>query len=67
MKGVSEYKESVVHFAKDVGLEIQKITWPSRSETTKSALAVLIISGIFAIFLSFVDYVFSVVVGSILS
>ncbi len=67
MKGVSEYKESVVHFAKDVGLEIKKITWPSRSETTKSALAVLIISGIFAIFLSFVDYVFSVVVGSILS
>jgi len=67
MKGVSEYKESISHFAKDIGLEIKKITWPSRGETIKSSLAVLIISGIFAVFLSLVDYIFSVIVGSILS
>jgi len=67
MKNINEYRESVGHFAKDIELEIKKITWPTRSETVKSTIAVLTISGIFALFLSLADYLFSMLIGSILS
>ena len=67
MKDINEYRESVSHFAKDIELELKKITWPTRSETMKSTIAVLTISGIFALFLSLADYLFSLIIGSILS
>ncbi len=66
MKDINEYRESTTRFVKDIELEIKKITWPSRSETTKSTIAVITISGVFALFLSLSDYLFSVVIGSIL-
>ena len=67
MKDINEYREEVGRFAKDVEQELKKITWPTRAETIKSTIAVLVISGLFALFLSFADYVFSILIGSILS
>ena len=67
MKDIHEYREEIQHFAKDRQQEIKKITWPTRSETVKSTIAVITISGIFALFLSLADYLFSMIIGSILS
>lgn len=54
-------------FAKDIESEAKRITWPSRQETVKSTLAVIVISAIFASFLGVVDYAFSWVIRQILS
>ena len=67
MKNFNEYKESILTFSKDINLELKKISWPNRSETIKSTIAVLTISGIFALFLAACDYVFSMIFGAILS
>jgi len=67
MKNFNEYRETVTTFSKDINIELKKISWPNRSETIKSTIAVLTISGIFSLFLSLTDYVFSMIFGSILS
>jgi preprotein translocase subunit SecE len=54
-------------FAKDIESEAKRITWPSRQETVKSTLAVVVISAVFASFLGVVDYLFSWVIRLILS
>ena len=67
MKNFNEYRETVTTFSRDINIELKKISWPTRSETIKSTIAVLVISGIFALFLSACDYVFSMIFGAILS
>jgi len=67
MKNFNEYTETVTTFSKEINIELRKISWPNRSETIKSTIAVLTISGIFSLFLSLTDYVFSMIFGSILS
>ncbi len=67
MKNFNEYRETVTTFAHDINIELKKISWPTRAETIKSTIAVLTISGIFALFLSACDYVFSMIFGAILS
>ena len=67
MKNFNEYRETVTTFARDINIELKKISWPTRAETIKSTIAVLTISGIFALFLSGCDYVFSMIFGAILS
>ncbi len=67
MKNFSEHKETVITFVKEIKIELGRISWPNRAETIKSTIAVLTISGIFALFLSACDYVFSMIFGAILS
>ena len=67
MDRIKEFSTSVAQFGKDIESETKRITWPSRQETIKSTLAVIVISAIFASFLGLVDYVFSWVIKLILS
>jgi len=67
MSKVERAKEEITHFAKDVELEVKRITWPTRNEAIKSTVAVVIISGLFALFFAVTDYLFSLAIGSILS
>lgn len=67
MDRIREFNASVAQFTKDIESEAKRITWPSRQETIKSTLAVIVISAIFATFLGLVDYVFSWVIKLILS
>ncbi|MFI5323269.1 MAG: preprotein translocase subunit SecE [Thermodesulfobacteriota bacterium] len=67
MDKIREFNASVAQFTKDIESEAKRITWPSRQETIKSTLAVIVISAIFATFLGLVDYVFSWVIKLILS
>ncbi len=67
MKKFRELSAETTQFAKDIESEAKRITWPSRPEAVKSTLAVIVISGVFAAFLGFVDFIFSMAVKLILS
>lgn len=67
MDRLNKLSADTAQFARDVESEAKRITWPSRQETIKSTLAVVVISTIFATFLSVVDYLFSWVIRMILS
>lgn len=67
MSKITDTKEEITSFAKDVELEVKRITWPTRNDAIKSTVAVVVISGIFAAFFAIADYFFSYVIGTILS
>lgn len=59
-------KSSPIEFFKQVKAEAQKVTWPSRKETTASTIAVFIMVIIASLFLFFADQVLAFAVGLIL-
>ena len=67
MDRLKNLSSDTAQFARDIESEAKRITWPSRQETIKSTLAVVVISAIFASFLGAVDYLFSWVIRIILS
>ncbi len=66
MNAVGSVVDRTVRFAKNVELEMKRITWPSFQETVRSTLAVIAISIILAAFLGLVDLGFSFVVRLVL-
>ncbi|MEE9215317.1 MAG: preprotein translocase subunit SecE [Thermodesulfobacteriota bacterium] len=63
---IKNISDQTIDFFKDVEVEAKRITWPSRNEAIKSTLAVVFISAIFASFLGLIDFVFSLVVKSLI-
>lgn len=60
-------KSSPIEFFRQVKAEAQKVTWPSRKETTASTIAVFIMVVIASVFLFFADQILAYFVGLILS
>jgi preprotein translocase subunit SecE len=58
--------KSPVEFFRQVKVEVRKVTWPSREETTVSTIAVFIMVFIAAMFLFAADQVMSLLVHWIL-
>jgi len=56
----------VVYF-RQVKSEVKKVTWPTRKETTVSAIAVFVMVLISSVFLFFADQVIAFIVRMILS
>lgn len=48
----------IAEFLKDVRLELKKVSWPSREETTKLTGVVILVSVIIASFLGLLDFIF---------
>ena len=67
MDKVRELTAKVPQFASDVEIEMKRISWPPIKETVRSTGAVIFISLILASFLGLVDFIFSLIVRSILS
>lgn len=59
-------KFSPVEYVRQVKVEMQKVTWPSRDELTSSTLAVFVMVVIAAIFLFVADQVLAFGVNTIL-
>jgi preprotein translocase subunit SecE len=55
-------KTSPGEFIRQVRAEGAKVVWPSRNETFRTAIMVLIMAGLLALFFFFIDSVFSTVV-----
>ena len=66
MNKIRNISDQTIDFFKDVEVEAKRITWPSRNEAIKSTLAVVFISAILASFLGLIDFVFSLVVKSLI-
>lgn len=49
----------IITFFKEVRLELKKVTWPTRQETIKHTLAVIVVSLAVAIFLGAADFLFT--------
>jgi preprotein translocase subunit SecE len=60
-------KNSPGEFIRQVRSEIGKVVWPSRAETTQTAIMVLIMTIILAIFFLGIDAFFNMVVKGLLS
>ena len=49
------YPDIAVQFLREVMMELKKVTWPSRKQTTGSTVVMIILVAIFSIFLGTVD------------
>ena len=52
-------------FVRQVKQEVSKITWPSKADTVRGTLVVIVASIILAAFLVCVDFVFAATVGAV--
>ena len=54
-------------FFRQVRTEVSKVVWPTRQETVQTAIMVLIMTSILAVFFTSVDALFNGLVGFLLS
>ena len=50
---------SIANFLKDVKLELGRVNWPTRQQTTRHTVAVIILSLVIAAFLGALDFAFT--------
>ena len=55
-----------LQFFQEAYAELKKSTWLSRKEATGSTIAVLVLVGILSVYVASLDFVLSIVFGSIL-
>ena len=48
--------DRVVQFIKESRVELKRVVWPTREETIRHTLTVIIMSGALALFLGGIDY-----------
>ena len=53
-----------ISFLKDVQLELKKVNWPTRKETAKYVIIVIVVSAVTAAFLGGLDYIFSTLMNN---
>jgi preprotein translocase subunit SecE len=53
----------LVAFLRDVKIELARVNWPSRKQTTQYTLAVIVMSLVVAAFLGALDAVFSFILN----
>lgn len=60
-----EYVEQVTNFLRDVHAETKKVTWPSRKDVMGSTVVVVVAVFVIAGFLGIIDFVLSLLIGSL--
>ena len=60
-----EYVARMTTFLQDVQAETKKVTWPSRRDVMGSTLVVIVAVFIIAGFLGIIDFILSVLIGSL--
>jgi len=55
----------LIDYFKEVKVELRKVSWPSREQTKKYTIMVIVVSFIVGLYLTGLDYVLSKVVGGI--
>jgi len=56
---IKNLPQRIITFFKEVQLEIKKVNWPTREETVRYTLIVIIVSAAVAAFLGALDLVFT--------
>ncbi len=57
----------VIRYLRETRAELKKVTWPTRPEATKLTIIVLIVVAFMSALLGTLDYIFSRVMGFIIS
>ncbi|WP_018124763.1 preprotein translocase subunit SecE [Desulfovibrio oxyclinae] len=65
--GLVEKGRELRTFFEESKVEIKKVVWPSRKETTTTCIAVLVVTLVIALYLGIVDFGLSKLVEAILS
>ena len=55
-----------IQFVKESYSELRKASWLTRQEATGSTMAVVILVGLIALYVAGIDFILSIVLGSIL-
>lgn len=55
-----------MEFLKDVRAELKKVSWPTRQETTKLTMMVILVSVVIAAFLGLLDFGFITLLNRLL-
>ena len=55
--------EKIINFLKDIKLEMSRVNWPTRQQTTKYTLIVIGMSIFLAIFLGTLDFIFGQIIN----
>ena len=58
MEIIKTFPIKVISFLKEVRIEMKKVNWPTKEETTKFTLIVIGVSAAVALFLGSLDYIF---------
>jgi len=56
---ISDIPSKIITFLKEVRLEMKKVNWPTRQETSRYTLIVIGVSIAVAIFLGGIDFIFT--------
>jgi len=56
----------VIQFIREARVELKRVNWPTRQETTRLTLVVVGVSAAMAVFLGSLDYVFSLILNRLL-
>ena len=59
--------EKIKRFLKEVRAEMKKVTWTGRKEIVSGTIAVMVLSGVIAVFLWVIDFGLSQVIRLVLS
>ena len=62
---IGKLKKSRFAVVRDIIDELRKVTWPTRRETIRLSIMVLIVCAIVGIFLGAIDYGFAELVGKV--
>ncbi len=54
----------IITFLKEARIELKKVTWPTREDTIRYTLTVIVISGAVALFLGGLDYLFQYILNT---
>ncbi len=60
------YFEQAIQFFREVKVELQKVTFPTRQETVGSTIVVLVLTVIMAVYLGFSDWALARIVKALL-
>ncbi|MDQ1240439.1 MAG: preprotein translocase subunit SecE [Thermodesulfobacteriota bacterium] len=66
MEKVREFAETTIQFFREVKVELQKVTFPTRQETVGSTLVVLVLTMIIGVYLGFSDWALARIVQVLL-
>jgi len=61
-----EYVERMTTFLQDVHAETKKVTWPSRKDVMGSTVVVVVAVFVIAGFLGIIDFILSLLIGSLI-
>ena len=60
---ITRFTEGTRRYYRETRGELRRVTWPTREESQRLTLVVIGVSIVFALFLGFLDFIFSSAVG----